>query len=111
MQYIFLSALFVANEKPDLMLYYCIGAAYRSRFGSVTKSKCAKAILMRMRSLARKRCSVKINPAARVHVYYTKTPMCELQETVKESPEAVRTGGEVRTYSIFVESLRHAPAH
>ena len=67
----------------------------------MTKSKCAKAILMRMRSLARKRCSVKINPAARVHVYYTKTPMCELQETVKESPEAVRTGGEVRTCPNF----------
>lgn len=39
MQYVFLSALYFANEKPDLLLYYRIGAAYRARLGSVTESK------------------------------------------------------------------------
>lgn len=75
------------------------------------ESKCVKAVLMRLRSHTRKRCSVKIKLATRVHVYYTKIPMCELTRHSRRKPRSGahwRRGTDVT--SLFVESLRHAPA-
>lgn len=111
MQCVFLSALYFANEKPDLMLYYSIGAAYHARLGSMTESKCAKALLMRLRSLTRKWCSVKIKLATRVQVCYTKTPMCEL---TRDSGRMPRSGAHWRRgtdVTLFLLSLWDTHQH
>lgn len=104
MQYLFLSALYFANKKPDLMLYFR-SFEQRARLGSAIESKCAKAVLMRLRSLARKRCSVKIKLTTRVHVYYTKTPMCELIRDSRRKPQSGAHWRRGTDVTLFLLSL------
>lgn len=66
---------------------------------------------MRLRRLARKRCSVKIKLTTRVHVYYTKTPMCELTRDSRRKPQSGAHWRRGTAVTLFLLSLWDTHQH
>lgn len=98
MQYIFFSALFVANEKPDLMLYYR-GQMCEGNSHEVEKSR-QKVVFSEDKPCGTCTCLLHKDTHVQTHKRQSKKApkRCALEE---------RYGRD----TIFVESLRHAPAH